>query len=254
MAATRIALAAVLLALAATPAALAGPATTNPDGDVLVFSVGVTPPVADTAKAPQGVGLSLDAFAGNRLNSNGAIPTDSITFTLPAGFTENGLQFPACPITPNTISSCARSSQIGSGTAETELLNTGGEPPTFTPAQITVYNGAPLFPGSVPTLAFIIRVGGRPTGELDFAVRPTPHGLQIGQILGPVSGPGIGITKVSLSIPDRQTSVKTGRKMSTVHFLTTPTTCRGAWTFALTTTSAGRKPLTATDRQTCLKR
>ncbi|HET9103395.1 MAG TPA: hypothetical protein VFN55_08575 [Solirubrobacteraceae bacterium] len=252
MAAARIALAAVLSTLAACPVALAGPASTNSDGDVLVFSAGVTPPMAGTAKVPQGIGLSLDAFVGNRISAGAAIPTNSITLSLPAGMTENGLRFPACPITPDAISACPRASQVGSGTAETEVLNPGNEPPTFTTATAALYNGLPLTPGAVPTLAFILRVGGRPAGELDFAVRPSPRGLQLSQVLVATAGPGIGITKVSLTVPDRTVTVRSGRRTSTVHFLTAPTTCTGAWTFGLTTTSAGRRPMVATDREPCV--
>jgi hypothetical protein len=251
MAAARIALAAVLLFLAAAGTALAGPATTNSDGDVLVVSVGVTPPLTSTAKTPQGVGLNVDAFAGNRVFANNAIPTDSLTFTLPKGFVENGLQFPACSITPNTISACAPATQIGSGSAESELLNPGNQPPTFTPARVAIYNGAPLL--GLPTMIMISRVGGRAIGELDFVVRPTPRGLTVSQILIPDAGPGIGITKVSLNIPDRHASVRVKGKTTTVHLLQAPQICRGAWSFSLTTTSAGRKPLLATDREPCVQ-
>ena len=252
MAAARIVLAAALCALIACPTALAGPATTNSDGDVLVFSAGVTPPLAGTAKTPQGVGLSFDAFIGNRLNSNNAIPTNSITFALPPGFVENGLRFPSCQITPNQISACPRSSQVGSGTAETEVLNPGNEPPTFTQATVALYNGMPLIPGSVPTLVVVTRVAGRPTGELDFVARPTAQGLLVGQVLIAQAGTGIGITRLSVTIPNRTVTVKAGHRTSTVSFLTAPTTCAGAWTFGLTTTSAGRKPLVATDREPCV--
>ena len=115
-----------------------------------------------------------------------------------------------------------------------------------------MYNGAPLSPGANPTLAFIMRRAGRPVGELDFAVRPSSHGLLVGQVLIPAAGPGIGITKVSLTIPERTVRVRAGRRMSTVPFLTAPTTCTGAWTFGLTTTSAGRKPIVASDREPCV--
>jgi len=252
MAAARIALAVLLLLLAAGGTALAGPARTNSDGDVLVFSAGVTPPQTSTVKAAQGVGLSVDAFAGNRFNSNSAIPTDSLTFVLPRGFVENGLQFPACPITPNAISPCAPATQIGSGSAEIELLNPGNEPPTFTAARVTVYNGKPVF--GVPTIIMITRVAGRATGELDFVVRPSRSGLTVSQILVPTAGPGIGITKVSLSLPERHAIVRVKGRASTVHLLQAPRTCSGSWTFSLTTTSAARRPLTATDREPCVQR
>ncbi len=252
MAAARIALAALLLLLAAGGPALAGPASTNSDGDVLVFSLGVTPPQTSTAKAAQGIGLSVDAFAGNRFDSNRAIPTDSLTFVLPRGFIENGLLFPACPITANAISPCTPATQVGSGSAEIELLNPGDRPPTFTAARIAIYNGKPVF--GAPTLIMITRVAGRATGELDFIVRPATAGLTVSQILVPTSGPGIGLTKVSLSIPDRHTTVRFRGTASTVHLLQAPRTCSGSWTFSLTTTTAARKPLTATDREPCVQR
>jgi len=252
MAAARIALAAVILLLAAGGTALAGPASTNSDGDVLVFSADVTPPQTSTAKAAQGVGLHVDAFSGNRFNSNSAIPTDSLSFVLPSGFTENGLLFPACPITPNAISPCAPATQIGSGSAETELLNPGNKPPTFTAARVTVYNGKPVF--GAPTIIMITRVAGRATGELDFVVRPSRSGLTVSQILVPTAGPGIGITKVSLSLPERHVIVRVKGRVGTVHLLQAPRTCSGSWTFSLITTSAARKPLTATDREPCVQR
>lgn len=252
MAGARIALAAILVLLAAAGAALGGPVTTNSDGDVLVLSAGVTPPQTSTAKTPHGVGLNVDAFAGNRIFANSAIPTDSLTFVLPRGFVENGLRFPACQITPDEISACAPATQIGSGSAESELLNPGNQPPTFTPTRVTIYNGKPLL--GLPTVIMISRVAGRASGELDFVVRPSTRGLTVSQILVPSSGPGIGITKVSLSIPDRHTTVRVKGRTATVHLLQAPQICSGSWTFSLTTTSAGRRPLIATDREPCVQR
>ena len=253
MAASRTAVAAVLLTLATAGTALAGPATTNSDGDVLVLSVGVTPPAASTARTPQGVGLQIDAFAGNRVAANQAIPTNSITFTLPRGLVENGTEFPACTITPDAISPCTPATQLGSGTAEIALLNPGGEAPSFTPARVTLYNGAPPTAGGPTSLALIARVRGRPEGELDFLVKPSPHGLIVSQELVATSGPGIGITKLSLTIPDRETTIRVKRHARVVHFLDAPMTCTGSWPFTLITTSAGRKPLVATDSEPCVR-
>ena len=252
MAGSRIALATIVLVFAAAGPALAGPATTNSDGDVLVFSVAVTPPVASTAKTPEGVGLHVDAFAGNRIAANQAIPTNSITFTLPKGFVENGTDFPACTITPDAISPCTPATQIGSGSAEIALLNPGGEAPTFTPARVTLYNGAPAMTGAPTSLALIARVRGTAQGELDFLVKPSARGLVVSQELVATSGPGIGITKLSLTIPDRRTTVRVKRRTTVVHLLDAPMTCTGGWPFSLTTTSAGRKPLVATDREPCV--
>lgn len=252
MAASRIVVAAIVFALAAAGTALAGPAATDSDGDVLVFSVGVTPPLASTAKTPQGVGLHIDAFAGNRIAANQSIPTNSITFTLPKGFVENGIDFPACTITPDAISPCAPATQIGSGTAEIALLNPGGEAPTFTPARVTLYNGAPQAAGAPTSLALVARVRGTAEGELDFLVKPSARGLVISQELVATSGPGIGITKLSLTIPDRSATVRVKRRRTLVHLLDAPPTCTGSWPFTLTTTSAGRKPIVATHSEPCV--
>lgn len=252
MAGSRIALATVLFLLTAAGSAPAGPATTNADGDVLVFSVAVTPPVASTAKAPRGVGLHVDAFAGNRIAANQAIATNSITFTLPRGFVLNANDFPACTITPDAISPCAPGTQIGAGSAEIALLNPGGEAPTFTPARVTLYNGAPQSPGGPASLALIARVHRAAAGELDFLVKPSPRGLIVAQELVATSGPGIGITKLSLTVPDRTTTIRVKRHPSVVHLLDAPRACTGSWPFTLTTTSAGRKPLVATHSEPCV--
>ncbi len=245
----------VLLAvalLAAAPSALAEIGS-NGAGDFLDLRVAITPPRAGTAKAPQGVGLSLSNFLGNRINANAAIPITSMDFFFRQGFTENGQLFPSCSINPITISRCSRASQIGTGSAETERLNPGGAPPTFAAARMLAYNGAPYLYGGA-TLIFIAVRGGRPVTEMDFVVRPRGGGLAINELLLASSGPGTGITRFSIDIPDRQTRVRLNGKAVTVHLFDAPTTCRGAWTFAETTTSAGgRPPIRATDSQTCVK-
>jgi hypothetical protein len=246
-----IALLTVVLLAAAAPSALAELGS-NGAGDFLDLRVAITPPKAGTAQAPQGVGLSLSNFLGNRINADDAIPITSMDFAFRQGFTENGQLFPACSINPTTISRCSRASQIGTGSAETERLNPGGEVPTFAPARVLAYNGAPYLSGG-PTLIFIIVRGGRAVTEMDFVVSPQHGGLAINELLLPSSGPGTGITRFSVNIPDRHERVRIKGKTVTVHLFDAPTTCSGAWTFAETTTSSGRPPIRATDSQTCVK-
>jgi hypothetical protein len=238
--------------LAAAPSALAEIGS-NGAGDFLDLRVAVTPPKAGSTKAPQGVGLSLSNFLGNRINANAAIPITSMDFFFRQGFTENGQLFPSCAINPTTISRCSRASQIGTGTAETERLNPGGEAPTFASARVLAYNGAPYLYGGT-TLIFIVVRGGRAVTEMDFVVRPQGGGLAINELVLPSSGPGTGITRFSVNIPDRHQRVRIKGKTVTVHLFDAPTTCPGAWTFAETTTSSGRPPIRATDSQTCTKR
>ncbi len=242
----------IAVAAAAAPSALAEIGA-NSAGDFLDLRVAITPPKASTARAPQGVGLSLSNFLGNRVNADAAIPITSMDFFFRQGFTENGQLFPSCSINPTTISRCSRASQIGTGTAETERLNPGGELPTFARARVLVYNGAPYLYGGT-TLIFIVVRGSRPVTEMDFVVRPQGRGLAINELLLPSSGPGTGITRFSVKIPDRQARVRSKGKTVTVHLFDAPTTCAGAWTFAETTTSSGRPPIRATDSQTCVKR
>lgn len=245
------ALTAGLLAAAAAPTTPARPGiATNPDGDFLDLRVGVSPPRAGTVRAPQGVGLTISSFTGNRLNADSAIPMTSLDIFLRQGFTENGQLFPACPLNPTTISRCSRVSQIGTGSAETERLNPGGEAPTYGAARVRVYNGAPYL-GGAPTLILVFAQNGHAIAELDFSVRSQDRGLAINQLLLAGSGPGSGISAFSMSIPDRHERLRVRGKRVTVHLLDAPTTCAGAWTFSETTTSAGRRPLRATDSQTC---
>jgi hypothetical protein len=238
-------------AVAAAPSALADVGT-NGAGDFLDLRVAVTPPQAGTAKAARGVGLSISNFLGNRVTADAAIPITSMNFLFHQGFTENGALFPACTINVNTISRCSRGSQIGAGTAETELLNPGGAPPTFAAARVVVYNGAPYLYGG-PSIIFIFSRGGRAVAELDYAISHPGGGLAIDQLLLASAGPGTGITRFSVNIPDRSRRVQVKGKSVTVHLFEAPTSCSGAWTFSETTTSSGRPPITATDSQTCLK-
>ncbi|MGH2867155.1 MAG: hypothetical protein ACRDNK_06240 [Solirubrobacteraceae bacterium] len=238
--------------LAAAAPSARGDLGANGAGDFLDLRVAITPPKAGTAKVPQGVGLSLSNFLGNRINADDAIPITSMNFFFRQGFTENGQLFPSCSINPTTISRCSRASQIGTGSAETERLNPGGEAPSFASARVLAYNGAPYLYGGT-TLIFIVVRGGRPVTEMDFVVRPQARGLAINQLLLPSAGPGTGITRFTVNIPDRHVRVRVKGKTVTVHLFDAPTTCARAWTFGETTTSSGRPPIRATDSQTCVK-
>jgi hypothetical protein len=242
----------VIVTLAAgAPTAQAGIGT-NGAGDFLDLRVAVSPPRSATSKAPQGVGLSISNFLGNRVNADAAIPITSMDFFFRQGFAENGALFPSCSINTTTISRCSRAAQIGTGIAETERLNPGGEVPTFASARVLAYNGAPYLYGG-QTLIFIIVRGGRAVDEMDFVVRTQGAGLAINELLLASSGPGTGITQLSVNIPDRHRRVRVKGKTVTVHLFDAPTTCRGAWTFGETTTSSGRPPIRASDSQTCVR-
>jgi hypothetical protein len=246
-----------LSVLGGAAVALAGQAATNPNGDFVNLNVAITPPVAGTAKAPQGVGIAFDSFAGNRINGNIVTNSSGITVRFNRGFAENGLLFPACKINTKAITTCPKSTQIGTGVGEVSLPGNGGAPPTFVVAKLVGYNGKPLS-GKTPTAIFIALLNGKPTAELDFTIKqqPTgPYGLAFSQIIFPDSGPAVfTITKFSLKVPDRTTKRRVRGKSQTVHLFTAPTTCHGSWQFAEILTATGQPTLTATDSQPCVKR
>jgi hypothetical protein len=236
--------------------ALAGQAATNPNGDFVDLNVAITPPVAGTAKVPQGVGIAFDSFAGNRINGNIVTNSTSITVRFNRGFADNALLFPACKINTKALSTCPKSAQIGTGVGEVSIPGTGGASPTFVVAKLVAYNGKPLT-GKNPTAIFIALLNGKPAAELDFTLKqqPTgPYGLAFSQIIFPSSGPGLTITKFSLKVPDRTTKRRVRGKSQTVHLFTAPTTCHGSWRFAQVLTATGQPTLTATDSQPCVKR
>jgi hypothetical protein len=243
--------------LAGAGIALAGQAATNKNGTFIDLSVAVTPPVAGTANAPRGVGVSFDSFAGNRINGNAPLTGGSIVVRFNKGFKENGLLFPSCKINPTGTSICSKATQIGTGTAEAGFLGSNGAPPTFVPAKLVVYNGKP-FSGKAPTMIFIAFVNGKPATELDFTVKQQasgPYGLAFTAIQFPNSGPAtFTLTKFSVKIPDRSVTGRVHGKSVKVHLLEAPTTCNGSWQFAQTDTYSNAPPLTATDSQPCTKR
>src|SRR5579859_1644064 len=169
-----------LIVLGAGGTALAGQGATNTNGDFIDLSVKVTPPKSGTAKHPRGVAVSFDSFTGNRIRADDETASTSTQVLFDNNFKENGLKFPACTINPKGVSTCAPSTQIGSGTAEAQLLKAIGAP-TFIPATLAVYNGNPVS-GKTPTMIFVASIGGKPIGELDFTVGPQGGGLAFNEI------------------------------------------------------------------------
>jgi hypothetical protein len=237
--------------------ALAGQGATNANGDFVALSVAVSPPVAGTANAPRGVGVSLDSFLGNRINGNTAGTNESVGVRFSKGFKSNGRRFPGCKINPTDFTVCPKSTQVGTGTAEASFAGANGAPPTFVPAKVVVYNGKP-YQTNAPTLIFIGFLNGEPAAELDFRVeqQPTgPYGLAFDDIDFPSTMPApFALTKFSVSIPDRTVTRRVRGERVRFHLFEAPTTCRGSWKFAQTNTFTNASPLTATDTQPCTRR
>jgi hypothetical protein len=244
----------VIDVFAAAGSALGGQAATNPQGEFIDLSVRVSPPVSGTAKAPRGVGVSFDSFAGNRLNAAAELNSNSIKVRFRDNFKDNALRFPSCRIDTKAISKCPRKTQIGTGRAEAELAGAHGAAPTFIPAKLRAYNGEPLS-GRAPTIIFVASLNGTPAAELDFTIKKQGRGLAFDQIVVPSSGgPVIGITRFSVKIPDQTITRKVHGKSVKVHMIEAPTSCHGAWAFSQTNTfTGGAPPLTATDSQPCVK-
>lgn len=243
-------------ALASAGIALAGQPATNPNGEFIDLNIAVTPPVAGTLKAPQGVGVTFDSFTGNRINGDTPSHNTSITVRFNNGFKENGGLFPSCKINPTGLSKCSKSTQMGTGTGEASLPGANGAPPTFIPATLVAYNGKP-FSGKAPTIIFTALLNGKPSAELDFTVKQQPsgpYGLTFTEIVFPSVGPGFDITRFSVQIPDRTVVHRVHGKLVKVHLLEAPTTCHGSWKFAQTNLFTNAPPLTATDSQPCIKR
>jgi hypothetical protein len=242
-------------ALAGAGVALAGQGATNPNGEFVDLSVHVTPPVAGTAKAPQGVGVSFDSFTGNRVNGAAPDNNTSITVRFNKGFKYNGLKFPSCTINTKAISSCSKASQIGTGTAEAQPA---GPTPLFVPANIIAYNGKPFGSNKAPTVIIISFLAGKPAAEIDLTAQQQasgPYGLAFTQITLPGSSPAtFRITKFSLNLPDRTLTHRVHGKRVKLHLVEAPTTCHGSWQFAQTNFFSNAPALTATDSQPCVKR
>ena len=242
--------------LACAGIALAGHAATNSNGDFIDLNVAVTPPIAGTAKAPQGVGVSFDSFTGNRISASAESISRSIVVRFNRGFKINSALFPACRINSAGLSKCLKSTQIGTGVAEAELPGAGGAPPTFIPATLIAYNGKP-FKTKAPTIIFSALLNGKPTAELDFTVAQQPqgpYGLALTEIQFPsATGPSFGISKFGINVPDRTVSRRLNGKTVKVHLIEAPTTCKGSWVFSQTNTFTTGTSLTATDSQPCTR-
>jgi hypothetical protein len=245
------------LVLAGAGTALAGQGATNSNGDFIDLNVAVTPPVAGTAQAPQGVGVAFDSFTGNRINGDTPSQTSSITVRFNKGFQENGQKFPGCTVNPdpNGTSSCSKATQIGTGSAELAIPGANGAPPTFVAAKLLVYNGKP-FRGKSPTIVFQGVLNGKVVDELDFAAQQQPegpYGLAFTEIQfpGATSSASSGITKFSVNIPKKSMTRMHGGKRVTTYLFQAPTTCQGSWKFAQTVTPTNAPSLTATDSQPC---
>lgn len=249
-----IGLLAGLVVLAVAGTALAGPPAVDSNGDFVDLSIKITPPTSGTTRAPRGIGVTFDAFTGNRINANNTINTNSLQVRFNQNFTANGLLFPACAINTTGVSTCPANTRIGTGTAEGELLSSTGGPPSFVAATVAEYNGKPLGDKS-PTYILVASVGGKPVTELDFRVVPQADGLSLNQIIfpGTGSGPTIYLTKFHLVQPDRSEVKKIHGRKTTIHLLDAPTTCHGSWTFSQTLGFASGPPIVATDSQPCLK-
>jgi hypothetical protein len=255
---TFIALIAAVGVLSGAGVALGGQGATNEKGEFIALDVAVSPPVAGTAKAPRGVGVSFDSFTGNRINGNTPSTNNSIVVRFSKGFKENGLRFPGCKINPTDFTVCPKSTQVGTGTAEASIAGVGGAPPAFVPARLTAYNGKPYGQSKAPTLIFTATLNGIPSAELDFRVQQQPkgpYGLVADDIEFPSSTPALfSLTKFSVTIPDRTVTRRIRGKKVKFHLLEAPTTCRGSWKFAQTNTFTNASPLTATDTQPCTRR
>ncbi len=242
--------------LACAGIALAGQAATSSNGDFIDLSVAVTPPVAGTAQASQGVGLRFDSFSGNRIDGRIQSTNTAIVVRFNKGFKTNGALFPACKINPTALSKCPKSTRIGTGTAEAALPGANGAPPTFVPAKLIAYNGKP-FKSKAPTIIFSALLNGKPAAELDFTAAQQPHGpygLADTEIQFPsTGGPSVAISKFSVNIPDQTVTRKLHGKPVRIHLTEAPTTCSGSWVFAQTNSFSNHAPLTAIDSQPCTR-
>lgn len=247
-------------ALVGAGLALAGQAATDATGRFIDISVAVSPPVAGTAKAPQGIGVTYDAFTGNRINGDTPSMNNDIVVRFSRGFVINGSKFPACTINPSTsqFTSCSTASQIGTGAGELSIPGANGAPPTFVSSKLVVYNGKP-YRGGGSTVIFLATLGGKTVSELDFRSeqqRLGPYGLAFSEIqfpgAAPTGGAAASISKFSFTIERRSVTHRVKGKRVTTYLLQAPTTCNGSWQFAQTSSfSDGTPPLTATATQPC---
>jgi hypothetical protein len=243
--------AAAASAVALVSVARAGPAATDPNGNVSVVDIALSPPVASSRTAPVGATVSFHEFFGNR---NGArLPrVTRTTIKLPAGTRENGRLFPKCalPKTPGELGSkrCTRASRMGTGTVEADARPTIEQPLA---GQLVAYNGE-LRRGN-PTLILLAEVtvgNSKVTGELDFEVR----GSKLVSLDPPKGTPQglFTITKVD-TVLGRAIGVRRGGHRVRVSLFETPRTCgHGTWRSSSTQTFEGGGSLTAFDTAPCL--
>jgi hypothetical protein len=247
-------LTAVLAALAfiVVPAASAGPATVNANGDFGVVDFDVAPPVAG---APSMV-LSYHAFFGNRNGER--LPDDErTTIRLPRGSRSNGPLFAQCrlPQSSSDVGSdrCSNATKIGSGTFEADARPLVAEPVT---GELTVYNGEQVAGTPTVIIRATTQVGGSAfSSELDFAVRNSGGAMELVTI-PPPEGTATGVftvSRVDLTI-GRTMLRRVGRRRVPTGVLVPPRTCRGRWTFSETEVlPGGRAPITARDDVACLR-
>ena len=229
----------------------AGPAATDPNGNVSVVDVELSPPVASTPARPVGATLTFHEFFGNR---NGAVlpRVTKTTIKLPPGTRSNARLFRTCdlPDTPEEVEKrrCINASRVGSGTVEVDARPTLAEPLA---GKLAAYNGEPR--GGRPTLILLATVvvgGSAVRGELDFQMRgstlvslPPPEGTPEGLFV---------ITKVDAVIR-ATTIVRRGGRRVRVSFIETPRVCRrGTWRSSSTQAFEGGGSLTAFDTAPCL--
>ncbi len=237
---------AALIAVTVPGVAAAGPAATNPAGNVVVLSVAVTPPVASGGA----VGLTADAFAGNRINGDTSFSATSIGLLLSKGFKYNGTQFPACA-SVNAAPVCTSKAQIGSGTAEAQLAGSNGAPPSFATVPVRAYNGNLV--GGKPSIVVNAISAGKVLASLQLVAGPGhgPYGLEFKTATTTTPSP-LEIAGLDVTLPARTLTRKHKGKTVKVALLQAPTTCTGSWAFALTDTYPSGPPLTATDTQPCV--
>jgi hypothetical protein len=242
--------AATALAAALAAGAHAGPAATDPDGNVSIVDVALSPPVASSPTRPVGATLTFHEFFGNR---NGAVlpRISKTTIRLPPGTRTNGRFFPKCdlPDNPEEVGKerCRNPSRIGSGTVEVDARPTLQEP---LGGKLAAYNGE--LRGGRPTLILVATVvvgGGEVRGELDFEVRgstlvslPPPEGTPQELFV---------ITKVNAAMRATIIRRRSGRRLR-VSFIETPRICRrGTWRSSSTQSFEGGGSLTALDTAPC---
>jgi hypothetical protein len=242
---------ATVLAGGLVPGAHAGPAATDPNGNVSVLDVALSPPIAGSSARPVGATLTFHEFFGNR---NGALlpRVTKTTIRLPPDTGSNGRLFPKCdlPDRPDEVGKdrCTRASRIGSGTVEVDAGPALEEPLA---GKLAAYNGE--LRGGRPTLILLATVvvgGSAVRGELDFQMRgstlvslPPPEGTPEGLFV---------ITKVDAAIR-ATTIVRRGGRRVRVSFIETPRVCRrGTWRSSSTQAFEGGGSLTAFDTAPCL--